>query len=61
MNFVYYLVGAFFTLIGIIIYKYIANGAVTISTPFITEFGLIALIAGLSFFLADWILQKVGR
>lgn len=61
MNFVYYLVGAFFTLIGIIVYKYIINGAVTINTPFITEFGLISLIAGLAFFLADWLLQKVGK
>jgi hypothetical protein len=61
MNFIYYLIGSFFTFIGIIIYKFFIDGAVVIDTNFITNFGLIALIAGAAFFLADWLMQKVGK
>jgi hypothetical protein len=59
MNIIYYAVGSFVTFIGIIIYRFFAgSGVVVLNNTTIIEYGITALIAGVSFFVADYLMSK---
>jgi hypothetical protein len=62
MNIIYYVLGAVFTFIGQIIYGYFANGGnYTLNQPIVISLFIISTIAGISFFLADYIMHKVSK
>jgi hypothetical protein len=59
MNLIYYIVGAFTTFIGIIIYRLVSNnGVYTLSQASLMDVGIISLVAGVAFFAADWLMSK---
>jgi len=59
MNFLYYLVGAGVTFIGIIVYRIFQNaGSYTLNQASILETVIIALIAGAAFLATDYVMFK---
>ncbi len=59
MNIFYYLVGAFITFIGVITFRIIeGSGIYELNPNNLIENGIISLIAGISFFMADYFMKK---
>lgn len=62
MNLIYYIVGAFTTFIGIIVYRLISNnGIYTLSQASLVDVGIISLVAGGAFFVADYLMSKTRQ
>jgi hypothetical protein len=62
MNIVYYVLGSVFTFVGQVVYAYFRNnGVVTLNQASVVQFFLIAAIAGVSFFLADYLMSRVSK
>ena len=59
MAIIYYLVGAAMTFVGTIIYRYVSgNGVYILNQVNVTDTLFMSLVAGVSFFLADFIMSK---
>jgi len=59
MAFIYYLVGAAITFVGTIIYRYVSgNGVYLLNQINVTDTLFMSLVAGVSFFLADFLMSK---
>jgi hypothetical protein len=62
MNIIYYVLGAAFTFIGQVIYRYFAGGSVLVlDQAAVFQLLIISSIAGISFFIADYIMHKVSK
>lgn len=60
MNVIYYLLGGFLTLIGIITYRFFQNGSYVINQSNLVDLLATAIIAGIAFFVADYLMSKKG-
>lgn len=59
MAFIYYLVGAAVTFVGTIIYRYFSNnGVYVLNQTNVSDTLFMSLVAGVSFFIADFIMSK---
>jgi hypothetical protein len=62
MNIAYYFIGSLFTFVGIVIYSFFTPPAgIILNNELVIKYGIISLIAGLCFFLTDWVMQKASK
>lgn len=60
MNFVYYILGAFLTLVLTVLYLIITQGSILLNQNVLTDLAVRAIIAGVSFLAADYLMKKRG-
>lgn len=65
MNIIFYLIGSFFTFLGIIIYNFFdesggGSGTLVLNNEILIEYGILALIAGLAFFVTDYLFKRMN-
>lgn len=59
MAFIYYLVGAAVTFVGTIVYRYFSSGgSYVLNQITVNDTFFLSLVAGVSFFIADFIMSK---
>jgi frataxin-like iron-binding protein CyaY len=62
MNVIYYVLGAIFTFVGQVVYSYFRNGGqVVLNSQSVTQLFIVSAIAGISFFLADYLMSRVSK
>jgi hypothetical protein len=62
MNIFYYITGAVLTFVGILIQRFFINNMVLqITTATLFEVGIIAGIAALAFFIADYVMSRIAK
>lgn len=62
MNVIYYVLGSIFTFVGQVVYNYFRNGGlVVLDSNTVTQLFVVSAIAGVSFFLADYLMSRVSK
>ena len=58
MNIIYYLLGAFVTLVLTVLYNVIVSGSFLLNQPTLLDLAIRALIAAVAFIAAEYIVRK---